>query len=392
MTVTKKLAEMSNGTVQLLSLVEAGASGAPFKRLKSAETEGDIDVFTPEKSKATPDQPRLIALAVSKDGDVAAAREIAKAAGVEFGDERVVEGTTLLLVREDDRVNTLDPQQIQIQLDDELAAICKVEKSFIQFTGTTSFSEAIKSQGFFPQLSNALEVFGGVAYQILEGAENPGAAATEIQKAGEEFTALVSSMTKALPKETFKMAETIKTLKADGAEEAAETTEEGAEEATETEEGAEATAEKETSEEATETGGEGDGAGAAATDEAAETEETVEKDDEASEEDTEEGAEKETETEEAAGDSELSQVLKAIEGLTATVTAQGEAQADLKEQVEAVAKKADEAAETAEETSTAVKGRVTTSAAPDGRAKGEASVSKGAPPLADTGMDSLHKK
>lgn len=389
MNVKKKLAEMTDGTVQLLSLVTAGASGAPFKRLKSEET----DVFTPEKRETTPDQPRLIALAVTKDGDVEATRVAAKAADIEILEEREIASedgdvTTLLITKADARVNTMDPEQVQVQLGEELIAICQVEKSFIPFTGTTSFAEAIKSQGFFPQLSNALETFGGVAYQILESANTPGAAASDIQKAGEEFTTLIASMTKALPKETFKMAKEL-AIKED------ETTEET--ETTETEEvvaeGTEETVEKETEEtEATET--------------ETETEETVEKEDESAdegEESTEEAEVEKTEetaeeteteevTEEATSESELSVVLKAIETLAATVAEQGETQAALKEQVEAVAKKAEDAAETADATETAVKGRVSTSSAPDGRSKEEAAPSVGAPPLQDTGMASIRKR
>lgn len=387
MNVKKKLAEMTDGTVQLLSLVNAGASGAPFKRLKSEESEGETDVFTPEKRETTPDQPRLIALAVTKDGDVAATRKAAEAAEIEILEEREITSedgdvTTLLITKADARVNTLDPEQIQIALGDELIAICQVEKSFIPFTGTTSFAEAIKSQGFFPQLSNALETFGGVAFQILESAKTPGAAASDIQKAGEEFTSLIASMTKALPKETFKMAKEL-AIKEDETAEETETTE--TEESTE---GAEETVEKETEET-----------------EDTETEETVEKDGESTDEgeesteeevekteETEETAEGEEEvTEEATAESELSQVLKAIETLGKTVAEQGKEQAALKEQVEAVAKKADDAADAAAETEEAVKGRVSTSSAPDGVRKEEVSP-KGAPPLQDTGMASMRKR
>ena len=388
MKVTKELAEMTDGTVQLLSLVEAGASGAPFKRLKSEET----DVFTPEKSKPIEDEPRLIALAVSEDGDVAAARAIAEASGVEILEERETEGTTLLITKAEARINTLDPAQIVVQLDDELAAVCEVQKTFIPFTGTTSFAEAIKAQGYFPQLGNALETFAGVAYQILEDASSPSAAASDIQKAGEEFTTLVASLTKALPKETFKMAETLKAIKEEApAEEATEEVveETAAEETVEKDE----TETEETTEEA-------------AAEESTETEEVVEKEDETTEEaeteteteeveKTDETAEAAEETEEVveetAPESELSLVLKAIEALSATVAEQGEAQAALKEQVEAVAQKADEAAETADATETAVKGRVSTSPAPDGRTK-EDVAPRGAPPLQDTGMASVRKR
>ncbi len=400
MKVIKDLAEMHDGTVQLISLVKAGATGAPFKRLKSEESEGDADVFKAENSKTIEGQPKLIALAVSKEGDVAAARAIAEASDLTIHDERETDGTTLLITSKGARVNTLDPEQIQVQLSDELIAVCQVEKSFIPFTGTTSFAEAIKAQGFYPQLSNALETFAGVAYQIMEGANSPSAAASDIQKAGDEFTNLVASMTKALPKETFKMAKKLK--------EDAETTDEETKtpEVDETTEGGESLAEKDTD------GGAGDTGSAADETETEEVTETVEKDADATEEgeveknadatdaeSTEEGGD-EAATDEAATDeetetvetpSELSQVLKAIETLSATVAEQGETQAALKEQVEAVATKAEAAEAAVEDVAGAVKGRVLRQPAPDSRAKDEAAAPK-SPPLADTGMANLRKR
>ena len=102
MQIKKELAEMHDGRVQLISLVETGANAAPFKKLKSENPEGDTDVFRAEKLQAAAaDGPTLIALAVSPKGDVKAAEAIAKAAGIEIQDTREVEGddgTTTLLV------------------------------------------------------------------------------------------------------------------------------------------------------------------------------------------------------------------------------------------------------------------------------------------------------
>ena len=397
MKVKKGLAEMHDSTVQLISLVTAGASGAPFKRMKSEDSEGDNDVFETQKTKSIEDQPRLIALAVTKGGDVAAAREAAKGAEIEILEEREVtsedgDKTTLLITKADTRVNTVDPSQIQVQLSESLIAICQVEKSFIPWVGSTSFAEAIKAQGFFPQLHNALEVMGGVTFQILEEASSPSVAATEIAKSGEDFVSLLTSMAKALPKETFKMAKQLakkteptegdETTVVDGTESLeadAEGTDTLVEKKTETEE----TAEKDGGEEMVEGKdqkeeiAEKDGdAEAKAKDEKPETEESTE----------------ETETEEVTKPSELSLVLKAIETLTETVTAQGVAQAALKEQVEAVALKADEAAETATETESAVRGRVSGTPAPDGRPRSSTAVKDGDPPLQDTGLASLRKR
>ncbi len=410
MQVKKELAEMHDAEVQLISLVETGANAAPFKRMKSEEPEGGADVFRAEKlSGRSVDGPQLIALAVSPKGDVEAAKAIAKAAGVEIQDTREVEGddgtSTLLLALKQDRVNTGDPNQIQVYLDEELTAVCRVEKAFMPFNGSTSFAEAIKAQGFFPQLHNALDVFHDVAFHILDSADSPGGAAAKIQKSGDELVKLLTLMTKALPKETFKMAEVIKTLKAEageGTETLASTEEAEAKEKADAD--AKAKADKATAAAAAE--GEGTDLDAkvtvakekadAAAEELAAAElaaKAVHVDDEEEEEDGKKKAKKpKKKADETETDPTLGKILDAIESLTTVAKQHGEAQDELKKELEAVAEKADEAKETAtaaekaaNETDEAVTGRVITDAAPDGRGR-EERVSKGAPPLMDTGM------
>ena len=390
---------MHDGEVQLLSLVETGANAAPFKRMKSEEPEEGIDVFKAEKLKARPAQaPTLIALAVSPDGDIDAAKAIAKACDIEIQDEREVEGedgtTTLLITRKQERVNTADPNQIQIQLDDELTAVCRVSKTFMPFNGSTSFGEAIKAQGFFPQLRNALDVFGEVAFHILDSADSPSAASAKIQKSGDELVSLLTLMTKALPKDTFKMAELLDRLKAEGTETLAEKETEEAAAKAKADEAAAAAAEEEEAagedaDEKVTVEKEAEEAAAAAK---AKAEHDEEEDEKAKDKKNRKGKKKDD------AESDLSKVLKAIEGLTAIVAKQGEAQGELKEQIATVAAKADEAEATAKaaddkanETDAAVTGRVSVTAAPDGTPRAERK-SKGAPPLMDTGMIRYHAR
>jgi len=401
MQIKKELAEMHDGRVQLISLVETGANAAPFKKLKSENPEGDTDVFRAEKlTAAKADGPTLIALAVSPKGDVKAAEAIAKAAGIEIQDTREVEGddgtTTLLLARKQDRVNTADPQQVQVQLDDELIAVCRVEKMFMPFNGETSFSEAIKAQGFFPQLHNALDVFHEVAFQILDSVDSPAEAATKIKESGDELVSLLTLMTKALPKETFKMAEVLKTLKAEGTESLIGKKDDNGDEAAvkekadaDAKEKADADAKAEGDEKVT-AEKEGDHKSDAKADDKVETEKAVHVDDD--EEEDEKGKKNKKGKKKEDAPSDLDKVLEAIAGLTATVVKQGEVTDDLKEQIATVAAKADEAEATAkaaddkaDATDQAVTGRVSTTPAGDGRGRSERK-SKGAPPLMDTGM------
>ncbi len=407
MQIKKELAEMHDGRVQLISLVETGANAAPFKKLKSENPEGDIDVFRPEKlTAAKADGPTLIALAVSPKGDVKAAEAIAKAAGIDIQDTREVEGddgtTTLLLARKQDRVNTADPQQVQVQLDEELIAVCRVEKMFMPFNGETSFAEAIKSQGFFPQLRGALDVFGEVAYHILDSVDSPAEAAVAIKASGDELVSLLTLMTKALPKDTFKMAEVLKTLKAEGTETLAdkgdETTAKAKEEA---EAKAKADADAKAKSDAkviAEKEGD-DKTDAVKADDKVTADKAVHVDDE--EEEDEKGKNKKGKKKEDAPsetDATLGKILDAIQALTTVAKQQGEAQDALKTQIEAVAEKADAAEEAAADatakakaTDQAVTGRVSVDAAPDGSGRSERK-SKGAPPLMDTGMTRYHAR
>ncbi|KKM03157.1 hypothetical protein LCGC14_1777210, partial [marine sediment metagenome] len=375
MQIKKELAEMHDGRVQLISLVETGANAAPFKKLKSENPEGDTDVFRAEKLQAAAaDGPTLIALAVSPKGDVKAAEAIAKAAGIEIQDTREVEGddgtTTLLVACKQTRVNTADPNQVQVRLDDELIAVCHVEKMFIPFNGETSFAEAIKSQGFFPQLRGALDVFGEVAYHILDSVDSPAEAAVAIKASGDELVSLLTLMTKALPKDTFKAAKVIEALKAEKPESAETPTSKEKDEAA-AKEKADAEAKKKA---------EGDGN--------AITEKAVHVDDE---DEDEKGKNKKGAKKEDVAPSDLDKILEAIAGLTTTIVKQGEVTDDLKKQIETVAEKAEEAEEAAtaatkkaESTDKAVSGRVSTSPAGDESGRSERKV-KMAPPLEDTG-------
>lgn len=410
MQVKKELAEMHDGRVQLISLVETGANAAPFKKLKSENPEGDTDVFRAEKlTAAKADGPTLIALAVSPKGDVKAAEAIAKAAGIEIQETREVEGddgtTTLLLARKQDRVNTADPNQVQVQLDEELIAVCRVEKMFMPFHGETSFSEAIKAQGFFPQLHNALDVFHEVAFQILDSVGSPGEAATKIKESGDELISLLTLMTKALPKETFKAAEVIKALKA-------ETPAEGTETLASKEEEAKAAKAKEDEEAAAKLKADADAKAegddkvtvakekAAAAEELAAAEKLAAKAVHVDDEEEEDGKKnkKGKKKEPSETDVTLGKILDAIESLTTVAKEQGKAQGELKTQIETVTAKADEAEATAKEaaekakaTDEAVTGRVSTTPAEDGRGRSERK-SKGAPPLMDTGMSRVHAR
>ncbi len=85
----KKLVEMMDGEVHFISMVQQGANAAPVKKMK-ADVEGETDVIEKNMFAVKADQPQLIALVVSEDGNVEAAKNIAKAAGVEIQDERVV--------------------------------------------------------------------------------------------------------------------------------------------------------------------------------------------------------------------------------------------------------------------------------------------------------------
>ena len=402
MRIEKELAEMHDGEVQLLSLVETGANAAPFKRMKSEKPEGEIDVFKAEKlaRKAGVQAPQLIALAVSPEGDIDAAKAIAKACEIEIHDEREVEGddgkTTLLITQKNGRVDTTDPTQVQIQLDDELTAVCRVSKTFLPFNGSTSFGEAIKAQGYFPQLRNALDVFGEVAFHILDSADSPSAASAKIQKSGDELVSLLTLMTKALPKDTFKAAELIKKLKAEGDEGtetlASKEDEKAAAEKAEAKKIEDAAAAKTKADaDADAADADADGDKVTVEKEAAAAKEKAEHD----EEEDEKAKAKAKKPKVKDTPSELAQVLKAIEALTETVAAQGEAQGKLKEQLEVVAAKAGEAEEAAavatakaKATDEAVSGRVSTDTAPDGR-RVEERVRKGVPPLMDTGMAAL---
>jgi len=213
-TISMKLAEMTEGEVECISIVTAGASGQPIKRLKS-DTEGGAGMLEFKlrdvlKKDTGPDGPELLAVVVSEEGNLDAAKTICKAAGLtEFAEERAVDGGVLLLPRKDTSINTNDETQVVEKLTDDMAVVCKVSKQFAPFNGSKSFNEAHKGQGFFPQLRGALETFGEVTFNVVNDAKTPADAAAGVKKAAKEFTALVTSMTEALPKSVFKMEDVI---------------------------------------------------------------------------------------------------------------------------------------------------------------------------------------
>lgn len=220
-----KATEMYGSDVSHISLVGAGANGAPIKVTKregaddGAEGGRDMLDFRPSKARERRDKDEtqdLGLIAVIVDGSLEAAtveKAVAriKAAGLSVEDRReVTEGKTKALVFVQPKAKAADidgDDRLFYPVAEGVGAVVPITKGFAPFTGSTSFTENLQAEGFFPRLSMALEVMKTTAFNIARESDSRETMARAIRKAGGEAVDFIANLATELPEDVFKLEE-----------------------------------------------------------------------------------------------------------------------------------------------------------------------------------------
>lgn len=316
---TIKLNELTDADAEYISLVGRGANNTPFKVIKQETQDMDFSKLFKKDEKAA----FVKAVVVNKSSDIEAAKARVEKAG--FTVEKAQEtGDVVVFSQSDDESSE---NQVVIKFDEDIALVV-VHKYFDSWDfETDSFKELFAKQGVWPTLSAAHNTLWDVMLNIMysDDSKDPAETASKLGTAIKEYRTFVTDMVKSLPVEAFKLedpslsGESQTTVKEEATMSEQEKEIEKKEDAP-VQEGAEQKAEKGECEQ-----------------EQAETEVSNKTD-------AKEGSEKE---------SEMSELMKAIQGLTsevkelrASVEKTGEEQSALKgrvEEIATVAKSADEA-------------------------------------------------
>lgn len=215
--VKMKVREMVDADPEFVSVVDNPANRVPFRKTANAQKGGPMNFFnlfgTSEEVEKSEPIVEVVALAVSAEGDMDAAKAIAKAAGFEHTDEPLEAPGAMLLVKDADFVlDSSDPLQITVKLNQHLAAVVTVAKEFQPFSGSTDFSENLKGRSFFTSLSGGIETVHDTVIEIMF---SDGDRAELVEKAGEafdDFAAFGKTLVAELPNSVLKFEQVIKAL------------------------------------------------------------------------------------------------------------------------------------------------------------------------------------
>lgn len=214
--------EMYGADVGFISLVGAGANGQPIKKTKREAQEGeggrDMLDFRPGKAREQRDKAEgqdLGLVAVIVDGTntelVEKAEERIKAAGLSVEDRREVtedKAKAIVFVQPKAKDADIDGEdRLFYPVAKGVGAVVPISKSFAPFSGSTSFTENLQAEGFFPRLSMALEVMKSTAFNIAREAESREDMARKVRKAGLEAVDFIANLAAELPEDVFKLEE-----------------------------------------------------------------------------------------------------------------------------------------------------------------------------------------
>jgi len=197
---TIKLNELTEADAQFISIVGRGANNTPFKIIKQ-ETEGmDLGkLFKKEDTSAF-----VKALVVNKSSDLVAAKARIEKAGFSIENEQEI-GDVIVFSQSDEEGPSANQVIIKYDEDIALVAVCKSFQSW-DFE-TSSFNELFEKQGVWPTLSTAHSTLWEVLCNIMchEDSKDPGEVAGKMGTAIKEYRMFVMDMVKNLPVTAFKL-------------------------------------------------------------------------------------------------------------------------------------------------------------------------------------------
>lgn len=210
-----KGSRLDHADVQFISLVERGATRAPFK-IQKQEKPTMINLDFRRIMKGRQDsKPSIVGYVIAKTDKTPQIEAALKDVGVKI--DTVVEDGDVLVLRQDDS----DPaakENVVVKLAPDFMVVCKGFDPY-RMVEDMSFGEILKSQGFMPGFSMASEALYTSIRNSLASAEDGSDAVSKIDDAVSEFHDYVLGLAKVIPQAAFKAMESFRKVKDEAEEE-----------------------------------------------------------------------------------------------------------------------------------------------------------------------------
>lgn len=213
--------ELQGTDVNFVSLVKRGANRIPF-RITKGDNEMAFDLYKLGRSlfKAEqPAQPSVIAALVRKSADADAIKTRLVEAGVfKSAEDAVVKtenGMTVIAKADADL-----SECAVLKLDEDVGLLVKgvdLKKGFQGYDFTsTEFGQVLANESFFPSVFMGMDALYDTVSNIMAAADSPASAATNVNKACDDFKQFMTGLTSGLPVQAFKFDQLQKAAKKKG--------------------------------------------------------------------------------------------------------------------------------------------------------------------------------
>jgi hypothetical protein len=201
--------ELKNGEIEKISLVTHGAIRQPFKILKTEEIKSDngktglIGTLSKVFGNSEDEEKAVAALFVRKSVAQKWLPLIREQGFRVEKEHAALEGDILVLKQEG---YTEECEGSVVALNPDVAVqLTNVSKFFDPFPASSSFSENVAAGSFWPGMHNAMESLAETVWNVLNEAETPEDAASDVAKQVKAFSNHLNNLVTELPKTVFKM-------------------------------------------------------------------------------------------------------------------------------------------------------------------------------------------
>jgi hypothetical protein len=214
MKVRIKANRLEKADVAYLSLVERGANRSPFKVMKTDRSGGQAMIDLSRIMKADAGQAQIVGYVIQKADRSEGIEAALKSAGVAV--DNVVEFEDGSMVYKQDNGTDLvaDKGVFPIKMDDNLVLLVKGFDPY-SVGEAMGFDEIIRSQGFMPGLSVAMDALGTAIRTKLASASSQEEALSGVDEALNQFHDYVASLANSIPTTAFKAFESFRKAKAE---------------------------------------------------------------------------------------------------------------------------------------------------------------------------------
>ncbi len=202
--------ELKHTDVNFVSLVKHGANRIPFRIVKE-DKEAMLDLGKISRSlfRKAEGPPAVVAVLVSKDADHAKVEAALSEAGLVVAQKSETDDA-VVYAQPDAQPGGRDGT---LRLNDDVALVVggladlpsRVQKEFCSYAvDSDKFMENLNANGFFPSMMLATDALVGTVMNIMKDAEDPGAAASAIGAAIDDFKSYVLPTVSGIPVRAFK--------------------------------------------------------------------------------------------------------------------------------------------------------------------------------------------